>query len=196
MSVLDGMSQCWLLSKDCVVWWDAWAAIGTVSAVFVAILLPEIQRRLVRDKANALFALAHVESVISANMRVQRLQDFLAMVDNSTDVPLPSLQASDAVREAFEKVAKAARGAFSGDVDVSRWPSVDIDVVFDVVNVISKLHVVVEGAKVLRNDPVDRDWPRMLASIEKVVTDADEACTHAIRRLKRAARPLRDMSQK
>ncbi|KRG63926.1 hypothetical protein ABB26_10140 [Stenotrophomonas humi] len=27
MSMLDGVSQCWLLSETCVVWWDAWAVL-------------------------------------------------------------------------------------------------------------------------------------------------------------------------
>lgn len=31
MSMLDGVSQCWWLSRDCVVWWDAWAvAVGLI----------------------------------------------------------------------------------------------------------------------------------------------------------------------
>ncbi|PPU41205.1 hypothetical protein [Xanthomonas arboricola] len=39
MGMLDGVSQCWWLSKNCVVNWDAWAAIGTLAAVAVALLM-------------------------------------------------------------------------------------------------------------------------------------------------------------
>lgn len=39
MSMLDGISQCWVLSENCVIWWDAWAAIGTIGATVVALAL-------------------------------------------------------------------------------------------------------------------------------------------------------------
>ncbi|WP_313242069.1 hypothetical protein [Stenotrophomonas sp.] len=48
MSMLDGVSQCWWLSETCVVNWDAWAAVGTMLAVVVALgvgVLPEVNRR-------------------------------------------------------------------------------------------------------------------------------------------------------
>lgn len=32
MSMLDGVSQCWPLARDCRVWWEAWAALAAVSA--------------------------------------------------------------------------------------------------------------------------------------------------------------------
>ncbi|MBN8801034.1 MAG: hypothetical protein J0H05_05115 [Stenotrophomonas acidaminiphila] len=39
MSMLDGVSQCWLLSKSCVVNWDAWGVVvALASAVAVAFL--------------------------------------------------------------------------------------------------------------------------------------------------------------
>lgn len=36
MSMLDGVSQCWPLAKDCVVWWDAWAVVVAAIALLVA----------------------------------------------------------------------------------------------------------------------------------------------------------------
>lgn len=36
--MLDGVSQCWPLAKDCVVWWDAWAAIGAVASAWVGLV--------------------------------------------------------------------------------------------------------------------------------------------------------------
>lgn len=38
MSMLEGVSQCWPLAKDCVVWWDAWAAIGALAGAWVALI--------------------------------------------------------------------------------------------------------------------------------------------------------------
>lgn len=37
MSMLDGLSQCWWLSDTCSVNWDAWAAVGTFFAAFMAL---------------------------------------------------------------------------------------------------------------------------------------------------------------
>jgi hypothetical protein len=37
MSMLEGVSQCWWLSERCVVDWEAWSAIGTFLAVYVAL---------------------------------------------------------------------------------------------------------------------------------------------------------------
>jgi len=42
MSMLDGVSQCWMLSKDCVVWWDAWAAIGAGASAWIALMALQI----------------------------------------------------------------------------------------------------------------------------------------------------------
>ncbi|MCJ8032904.1 hypothetical protein MU462_14470, partial [Staphylococcus aureus] len=39
------VSQCWVLSKSCVVNWDAWAAVGTVLAVVVALLTSQSASR-------------------------------------------------------------------------------------------------------------------------------------------------------
>jgi hypothetical protein len=37
MSMLDGLTECWLLSAQCGANWDAWSAIGTVAATAVAL---------------------------------------------------------------------------------------------------------------------------------------------------------------
>lgn len=44
MSMLDGLSQCWLLSRSCEVNWEAWSAMGTVGAVVVSLSLAFGQR--------------------------------------------------------------------------------------------------------------------------------------------------------
>jgi hypothetical protein len=49
MSMLEGVSECWMLSRTCVVNWDAWAAVGTVSAVVVSLMLAGRQGR--KEKA-------------------------------------------------------------------------------------------------------------------------------------------------
>ncbi|MBH1404540.1 hypothetical protein I5U28_03185 [Stenotrophomonas maltophilia] len=46
MSWWNGLSTCWPPGEgDCVVWWDAWAAIGTVGAVICALSLATLDGR-------------------------------------------------------------------------------------------------------------------------------------------------------
>lgn len=53
MSMIDGASECWWLSKSCVVNWDAWSAVGTVMAVCVAIWASAAEGRRRREDQNA-----------------------------------------------------------------------------------------------------------------------------------------------
>jgi hypothetical protein len=39
MSWIDGVSQCWWLSSNCTVWWEAWSAIGTFLAAGIALFI-------------------------------------------------------------------------------------------------------------------------------------------------------------
>jgi len=48
MSMLDGVSQCLWPSKECVVWWDAWAAAGSLTSVAATVILGFVTYRLGR----------------------------------------------------------------------------------------------------------------------------------------------------
>ncbi|MBB3822273.1 hypothetical protein FHT03_001044 [Xanthomonas arboricola] len=54
MGFLDGVSECWWLSSNCVINWDAWSAIGTVAATGVALFFGvqsvELQARVRRSR--------------------------------------------------------------------------------------------------------------------------------------------------
>ncbi|MNM61859.1 hypothetical protein D3C81_731700 [compost metagenome] len=66
MSMLDGVSQCWVLSENCVIWWDAWAipvavfaALGSwiaAWATYLAVVRP-LRRRRDEDSAVAIAAM-------------------------------------------------------------------------------------------------------------------------------------------
>ncbi|WP_452093519.1 hypothetical protein, partial [Bacillus altitudinis] len=71
---MDGISQCWWLGETCAVNWNAWAAIGTVAAVFTAIFAPSVQRLLIRRKANALFALAYRGDVLTVLVKLASIR--------------------------------------------------------------------------------------------------------------------------
>ncbi|WP_143576657.1 hypothetical protein [Stenotrophomonas maltophilia] len=51
MSMLDGVSQCWWLSNKCFVDWEAWSAIGTFFAAFLALQISLREQRRRREEA-------------------------------------------------------------------------------------------------------------------------------------------------
>lgn len=51
MSMLDGVSQCWWLGSKCLVDWDAWSAIGTFFAAFLALQISLREQRRRREEA-------------------------------------------------------------------------------------------------------------------------------------------------
>lgn len=128
MSMLDGVSQCWWLSKTCEVNWDAWGAIGTVAAVFAAVLAPTIQRLFVRKKANAMFALAYRTDLLMTLGNVRDLRrDFPFGQNNNGAWAAEGMLLTD---EAFrqELVGRTAVLGLitSREVDLTKWQGVDV----------------------------------------------------------------------
>jgi len=90
MSMLDGVSQCWWLSKTCVVNWNAWSAAGAIAAVVttgvlgvftyrlgkaanrasdiaVKIASSQANKQADRDETERLLVLVHIVAQVSAN---------------------------------------------------------------------------------------------------------------------------------
>lgn len=51
MGMVDGLSQCWWLSSTCEVNWDAWAAVGTFLAAFIALRIALAEQARRREEA-------------------------------------------------------------------------------------------------------------------------------------------------
>lgn len=197
MSMLDGVSQCWWLSEDCVVNWDAWAAVGTVAAVFAAVLAPSIQRALVRRKANALFALAFRGDIINVRIRLESIRDAYPMRDRDGAAwAVETLLAqNDAHREDFLERAKWLDILTSREVDLTRWPAVDLDLAAKVVLAMEAVRHFQSGAIVLAHPGEDRNWENMLDTIARVLDQAlvdvivaDDATVDAMKSLPRKTR--------
>lgn len=83
MSIFNGVSQCWPLSTTCVVWWDAWAAVGAwvaATVTFLAVLLPFRQGQ--KEKKQALEA-AKREATLALEHFVLTIIDFRAAIANA-----------------------------------------------------------------------------------------------------------------
>lgn len=149
MSMLDGVSQCWWLSETCVVNWDAWAAVGTVAAVFAAVFAPSIQQRLVRRKATALFVAAYMHDLVDAHACLRK-------VDNETPVGKDT-ERSIAV-DAHHLVSREHRVNYADnlkfglsrlagrEVDLTKWPAVDLHAATGIVIAIETVKAVLAAA--------------------------------------------------
>lgn len=128
MSMIDGVSQCWWLSKTCVVNWDAWAAIGTVAAVFAAIFAPTIQRLLVRKRANAMFALAFRVDLLTALTTVRDIRRRYPFgMKNGEASAAEALALTDVkFREDLNSHVNDLDLLTSRDVDLTKWSGVDV----------------------------------------------------------------------
>lgn len=167
MSMLDGVSQCWWLSTTCSVDWDAWSAVGTLSAVVVALFGPSIQRRFVRRKANALFALAYRSSMVGAKGRLENLGTRFPLdpTEDAAWAVHSMLTQSGATQTNFMEICNRLDELTSREVDLTKWGAVDLDLA-------AKISVAIEsaahfqlGADTLAQYSDGRDWYRMMASV-------------------------------
>ena len=96
MSWVEGISTCSQLGVDgCVVWWDAWAAIGTISAVVTALALAGAESR--RRKRDAYgrsmwIALALRPALTAWLIRIRALREELE--SNKYEASLSFIQAN------------------------------------------------------------------------------------------------------
>lgn len=128
MSMLDGVSQCWWLSKSCVVNWEAWAAVGTVLAVFTAVFAPAIQRLFVRKRANAMFALAYRTDLLFTLSRLRGIRrDHPIGAHNDQAWAAEALLETDkSYREDYASTMEELDRLTSREVDLNKWPAVDV----------------------------------------------------------------------
>lgn len=67
MSWWNAFSTCWPPGQDgCVIWWDAWAAMGTMIGVLIALLAPLIRQWRNARRLNAIIALRFADELALA----------------------------------------------------------------------------------------------------------------------------------
>lgn len=147
--------------------WEAVSAVGTVGAVVVALFGPAIQRRFVRKKTNALFALAYRSSIVGARGRLENLGNQFPL-DPSEDAAWAvhsMLSQSGATQTNFMEICGRLNELTTRDVDLTKWGSADLDLA-------AKISVAIEstahfqlGADTLAQYSDGRDWVMMMATV-------------------------------
>ncbi|MGE8282845.1 MAG: hypothetical protein ACN6PX_03135 [Stenotrophomonas lactitubi] len=174
MSMLDGVSQCWWLSKSCAVNWNAWAAIGTVAAVFAAIFGPSLQRMLIRRKANALFAFAFRGDVITVLVKLASIRDQFPIEKGhgAAWAAQELLRKDESARTDFMARARSLDVLTKRDLDMSKWPAVDLDLAAKLARAMESVRHFQMGAEVLATPEGDRDWELMFGTIDDALREA------------------------
>lgn len=189
--------RCWPLGEKCEVNWDAWAAAGTVLAVFVAVFAPSIQRAFVRKKANALFALAFRGDLLNVKIRLTSLRDAYPMEDRDGVAWAVErlLSEEESNRQDFLARAQAMSVLTDREVDLTRWPAVDVGLAAKVALAIESVRHFQVGAAILSSPGEVRDWDSILKTMAEVldraigdVEAADEATVKAMRPLRKEQR--------
>lgn len=151
-SMTDGVSQCWWLSNACRIDWEAWAAVGTVAAVFAAVFAPSIQRQLARRRATALFMAAYMHDLVDAHACL-RTTDSNQPVGKGTDesafLDAQIMVGPEHRSNYVESIRFAVSRLSQRDVDLTKWPSVDLHVATGVVIAIETTKAVLAGANAL-----------------------------------------------
>jgi hypothetical protein len=121
--------------------WEAVSAVGTVGAVVVALFGPAIQRRFVRKKTNALFALAYRYSVVGALGRLENLAKKYPLdpQDGRAWSVHDSIVRGGAVQKDFLEICGRLDELSALDVDMTKWVAADLDLA-------AKISVAIESA--------------------------------------------------
>ncbi|ALA82127.1 hypothetical protein I5U59_04225 [Stenotrophomonas maltophilia] len=160
MSIFDGLSECWLLGETCVVNWEAWSAIGTVTAVFAAVLAPAIQRRFVRRRINALFAASVDEEIAAAERNIRRMAaDYPIGQGGESGVEAEASLMEEAYhRRQYANLGRTLESFISTDIDLTRWAAVDLTLTSDFARAIHFTKAVVQGAQSVEHPGDGSSW--------------------------------------
>ena len=193
MSMLDGVSQCWLLSRTCKVDWEAWSAIGTVAAVFTAILAPTIQRWLVRKRANALYFFAHNSDVAAVNHYLGSLEElFEEQAESPFRTPfLIELRSSYQKRVQFRaEVVGGVAPLAERVVDLEKWPGIDHANAALLAVAIGGCKALSAGATNLVDYKDEADFEKRIRGLRSALTVARLSVAKALRECNLAATQL------
>lgn len=184
--------RCWPLGEKCEINWDAWAALGTVLAVFAAVFAPSIQRAFVRKKANAVFALAFRGDLLNVLIRLNSLREAYPMGDRDGAAwaveQLLSEEASN--RDDFLSRAKYMNLLTDREVDLTRWPAVDVGLAAKVALAIESVRHFQVGAAIVGRPADVRDWEWMMKTMAEVLDRAIGDVEAAEKAAVKAMKPL------
>ncbi|HFJ9785499.1 hypothetical protein K7574_14850 [Stenotrophomonas maltophilia] len=193
MSMLDGVSQCWRLSETCAVNWEAWSAVGTVAAVFIAIFAPSIQRMLARRKVNALFGMTYQREVARVHARLEMMSMRFPLEPKSDTAWAvhSAIQLGGSSQAEFTKALDILQGFAAREIDITKWGAVDLELPAKVAALIVSVQAFVHGAEILATTLPDDGWMEFMANVHVAQQRAQKDAGHALVALNAAVSSFR-----
>ncbi|WP_294995458.1 hypothetical protein [uncultured Stenotrophomonas sp.] len=183
----------------CVVWWDAWAAVGTVSAVFAAIFAPAIQRRMQRKRLNALFAASYINNAVSIGVYFSNLRKEFPLDEISVEAADAAWKLAnlEAARSRFQYLSQKLEGDHACGFDASKWPGVDLDLLLGMAHMLEAVSDVLHCGRTL-GTMENEDWKDAEDSVKNLLKNCRGWIENGQERLKGARiRPrLKRLSKK
>ncbi|WP_414490760.1 hypothetical protein [Stenotrophomonas maltophilia] len=182
MSMLDGVSQCWWLSETCVVNWEAWSAVGTVAAVFIAIFAPSIQRMLARRKVNALFGMTYQREVARVQARLEMMNMTFPLEPKSDTAWAvhSAIQLGGSGQAQFIRALDILQAFAAREIDITKWGAVDLDLPAKVAALIVSVQAFVHGAEILATTLPDDGWMEFMANVHVAQQRAQKDAGNAL----------------
>lgn len=184
MDWIYGVSECYGLSRSCVIDWDAWASIGTMAGVLTALFGPAIRRRFVRRRVTAIFAAGYYQQVRIAKNAVADFVAEFPVGDQSEGIfkARMLLENSPAMRTAAQKYLERLNVLAAESVDLSKFPEVDTVLAADVsrsiffVQDLARLIQALGGPHQQAETP---DWKKYFDNLQTALTRTAETLGHA-----------------
>lgn len=147
--------------------WEPVSAIGTVAAVVVALFGPAIQRRFVRKKTNALFALAFRTSAVGALARLKNLavKYPLNPEDGRAWAVHATLVRSGAEQTNFLEICERLDEFSALEVDLTKWGGADLDLAATISVAIESTSHFQMGAETLVRDSGGENWVAVMNAV-------------------------------
>lgn len=196
MTWWNGVSPCMELGVDgCVVWWDAWAAIGTTLGVLIALFSPAVRKYFMKQRVSAVFAASYSQRIFVARQAVKAFQEQypLSKEENGIYPARVLLQNDEKARERAIGLIKDVKELSTMDVDLSKFPEVDTLLAADVARSILFSGDVMRLIPAIRgrdNGVTEETWTKYWKSVTLVMQRAEDTLDHASTGCQKALRRM------
>jgi hypothetical protein len=168
----------------CVVWWDAWAAVGTTLGVLIALFSPAVRKYFMKKRVSAVFAASFSQRIFVARQAVKNFQELypLSKQEDGIYTARVLLQNDEAARERAIGLIENVEELTKMDVDLSKFPEVDTLLAADVARSIlfsGDVMLLIPAIRGRDNGVTEETWARYWESAALVMKRAEDTLDHA-----------------
>ncbi|MGW8276038.1 hypothetical protein [Xanthomonas axonopodis] len=129
--------RCWPLGPSCEVNWDAWAAMGTMAGVLAALFAPFVRDYFLRKKASRLFAITYDQVLSAIELQIEEICAHPSYAGQNSVITDAWVRVDDDAQKELRNRAVRLQLATEIDVDVTKWPGLDMHLALEVVYAIT-----------------------------------------------------------